>query len=318
MTVQFSTRCPNADYLGFEASPDAIILAAAKAEALGFDAVFVNDHIIVDSSARAAAWTNVYDPLAAMSFIAAHTHSIRIGVSVLIMPYRNPIATAKSLATLDRMSGGRLTVGVGVGWNEAEFAALGVPFNERGARTNEYLRIWQACWTPGKVSFAGKFFSFSDMHVSPKPAQQPQPPIWIGGASDAALRRAARFAAVWQPTPLPVAELVERQAALGKACEQAGREPIPTRMSFRVEFSTVTGNSRCRQRAADGARHSHRGSRRSGPLSRGGGARRVSGQFPRQSRPRPVAPVDGLLYARRKTASVVTRGSPLANADGRP
>jgi hypothetical protein len=80
------------------------------------------------------------------------------------MPYRNPVATAKSLATIDRMSGGRLIAGVGVGWSEAEFAALGVPFHERGARTNEYLRLWQACWAPGKVSFAGKFFSFSEMH----------------------------------------------------------------------------------------------------------------------------------------------------------
>ncbi len=178
-----------------------------------------------------------------MSFIAAHTTRIGFGVSVLIMPYRNPVATAKSLATIDRMSGGRLIVGVGVGWNEAEFAALGVPFHERGARTNEYLRLWQACWAPGKVSFAGKFFSFSDMHVSPKPAQQPHPPIWIGGASDAALRRAARFAALWQPTPLPLAELVERQTALHQACDQIGRLPIPTRMSFRVEFSTITGNA---------------------------------------------------------------------------
>ena len=243
MTVQFSTRCPNADYLGFEASPDAIILTAAKAEALGFDAVFVNDHIIVDNSARAAPWTNVYDPLVAMSFIAAHTNRIGVGVSVLIMPYRNPIATAKSLATLDRMSGGRLTIGVGAGWNEAEFAALGVPFHERGARTNEYLRIWQACWAPGRVSFSGKFFSFADMHVSPKPAQQPHPPLWIGGASDGALRRAARFAAVWQPTPLPVAELVERRAALHKACDQIGHAPIDVRMSFRVELSTITGNT---------------------------------------------------------------------------
>jgi probable F420-dependent oxidoreductase len=243
MTVQFSTRCPNADYLGFEASPEAIVAAAKKAEELGFDAVFVNDHIIVDDSPRAAPWTNVYDPLVAMSFIAAHTSRIGVGVSVLIMPYRNPIATAKSLATIDRMSGGRLLVGVGVGWNEAEFAALGVPFHERGARTNEYLRIWQSCWAPGKVSFAGKFFSFSNMHVSPKPLQQPYPPIWIGGASDAALRRAARFAAVWQPTPIPVAELVERQAVLRKACDQVGRQqPIDVRMSFRVEFSTITGN----------------------------------------------------------------------------
>jgi probable F420-dependent oxidoreductase len=244
MTVRFSCRCPNADYLGFAASPQAIILAAAKAEALGFDAVFVNDHIIVDGSPRAEPWTNTYDPLIALSFIAAHTVRVGVGVSVLIMPYRNPIATAKALATLDQMSGGRLTIGVGVGWNEAEFNALGVPFGERGARTNEYLRIWQACWAPGLVSFTGRFFSFAEMHVSPKPQQQPHPPIWIGGASDAALRRAARFAAVWQPTPLPVAELVDRQTALREACDQAGREhPIETRMSFRVEFSPITGNA---------------------------------------------------------------------------
>ena len=243
MTAQFSTRCPNADYLGFEASPEAIIAAAKKAEEVAFDAIFANDHIIVDGSPRAAAWTNVYDPLVTMSFMAAHTSRIGVGVSVLIMPYRNPIATAKALATIDRMSGGRLTIGVGVGWSESESAALGVPFHERGARTNEYLRLWQACWAPGLVSFSGKFFSFSDMHVSPKPTQQPHPPIWIGGASDAALRRAARFAAVWQPTPNPVPELVERRAALAKACDQAGRAPIPTRMSFRVEFSTITGNA---------------------------------------------------------------------------
>src|SRR6202158_6552097 len=91
------------------------------------------------------------------------------------MPDRNPIATAKALATIDLMSGGRLTIGVGVGWNEAEFAALGVPFHERGARTNEYLRLWQSCWAPGQVSFSGRFFSFADMFVNPKPLQQATP-----------------------------------------------------------------------------------------------------------------------------------------------
>ena len=113
----------------------------------------------------------------------------------------------------------------------------------RRSRELVFLPLWQACWAPGKVSFAGRYFSFSNMHVSPKPVQQPHPPIWIGGASDAALRRAARFAAVWQPTPLPVAQLVERRAALGRACEAIGREPIPTRMSFRIEFGTITGNA---------------------------------------------------------------------------
>src|SRR3984893_17620029 len=207
MTVRFSTRAPNADYLGFEASPEAIVTAAKKAEEVGFDAILVNDHIIVGNDTRAAPWTNVYDPFVALSFIAAHTTHIGVGPSVRIMPYRNPIATARALATLDRMSSGRLIAGIGVGWNEAEFAALGVPFHERGARTNEYLRVWQACWAPGKVSFAGRFFSFFDMHVSPKPLQQPHPPIWIGGASDAAPRRAARVAALVEDTPRPPAQL---------------------------------------------------------------------------------------------------------------
>jgi Luciferase-like monooxygenase len=127
MTVRFSTRAPNADYLGFVASPEAIIAAAKKAEAVGFDAIFVNDHIIVGDDARSAPWTNVYYPFVSMSFIAAHTMRIGVGVSVLIMPHRNPIGTAKALATLDRMSGGRVIAGIGAGWNEAEFAALGVP-----------------------------------------------------------------------------------------------------------------------------------------------------------------------------------------------
>jgi probable F420-dependent oxidoreductase len=244
MTVRFSCRCPNADYLGFEATPEAIVATAVKAEELGFDAVFVNDHIIVDSSPRSAAWTNTYDPFVSLSFIAANTTRIGLGVSVLIVPYRNPIATAKMLATLDRMSNGRLIAGVGVGWNEAEYKALGVPFHERGARTTEYLRIWQACWAPGKVSFDGRFFSFSDMHVSPRPSRQPHPPIWVGGLSDAALRRAAAFAEVWQPTPTPLAELIERQTYLRAACDRIGRqEPPETRMSFRVEFSAITGNA---------------------------------------------------------------------------
>jgi probable F420-dependent oxidoreductase len=242
MTVQFSCRCPNADYLGFEAAPEAIITTAVKAEALGFDAVFVNDHIIVDGSPRSAPWTNTYDPLIALSFIAANTTRIGLGVSVLIVPYRNPIATAKSLATIDRMSGGRLIAGVGVGWNEAEFNALGVPFRERGARTTEYLRIWQACWAPGLVSFDGKFFSFANMHVNPKPLRQP--PFWVGGASDAGLRRAAEFAAVWQPTPTPLPDLIERREALRRASEKIGRpQPPETRMSFRVELSPITGNT---------------------------------------------------------------------------
>ena len=243
--VQCSFRPPNADYLGFKATREGIIETACKAEEVGFDAVFVNDHIIVDETPQVVtSWGNTYDPLIVLSYIAAGTKRIRLGTSVLILPYRNPVATAKMMATLDQMSGGRVIAGVGAGWNAAEFAALGVPFHERGARTTEYLRLWQACWAPDPVTFQGRFFSFANMYVMPKPLQQPHPPIWIGGASPAALRRAARFAQVWQPTPMSVDALREGQAYLREACAKIGRADVPTtRMSFRVNFPDITGST---------------------------------------------------------------------------
>ena len=243
--VQFSARLPNTDYLGFEATPDGIVETAVAAESLGFDAVMVNDHIIVDGSPRnLGPWGNTFDPFVTLSFVAARTSRIRLGTSVLIVPYRNPIATAKAYATLDRMSGGRVIAGVGTGWNEPEFAALGVPFHERGARTDEYLRIFQACWGADPVTFKGKFNAFTDMHVKPKPLQPGGPPIWVGGTSPAALRRAAKFAAVWQPTPMSLADLKAGQLALTAACDRLGRADVPeTRMSFRVLFPAITGDA---------------------------------------------------------------------------
>ncbi len=242
--AQYSFRLPNADYLGFPATPQAIIETACKAEELGFDALFVNDHVIVDDAPRSAPWRNVYDPLMVLSHVAARTSTVLLGTSVLIMPYRNPIVTAKMVATLDQLSGGRAIAGVGAGWNEAEYDALGVPYHERGARTTEYLRLWQACWEPGPTTFHGRFFSFDQMHVSPKPLQQPHPPIWIGGSSLASLRRAARFAQVWQPTPTALPELISNQAYLRDVCAEIGRNDVPrTRMSFRVNFSHITGSS---------------------------------------------------------------------------
>ena len=242
--VQYSFRLPNADYLGFPATTEAIVQTAVKAEELGFDALFVNDHVIVDDSPRSESWRNVYDPMMVLSYVAACTSRVLLGTSVLIMPYRNPIVTAKMIATLDQMSGGRAVAGVGSGWNEAEYNALDVPFHQRGARTSEYLRIWQACWAPGATTFHGRFFSFDNMHVNPKPLQQPHPPLWIGGSSEASLRRAARFGQVWQPTPTPLPALLSNQNYLKDYCAEVEREEVPrTRMSFRVNFSQVTGSS---------------------------------------------------------------------------
>ncbi len=241
--VKYSFRLPNADYLGFPATTQAIVQTACKAEELGFDALFVNDHVIVDDSARSEPWRNVYDPLMVLSYVAAKTSSIRLGTSVLIMPYRNPIVTAKMFATLDQMSGGRAIAGVGSGWSEAEFDALTVPYRQRGSRTNEYIRLWKECWKPGATTFRGRYHSFSDMHINPKPLQQPHPPIWIGGSSPASLRRAARFAEVWQPTPTALPDLISNQSYLRDISGQFNRDIPRTRMSFRVNFSGITGSS---------------------------------------------------------------------------
>ena len=241
--AQYSFRLPNADYLGFPASTEAIVQMAVKAEELGFDALLVNDHVIVDDSPRNEPWRNVYDPLMVLSYVAARTTKILLGTSVLIMPYRNPIVTAKMFATLDQMSGGRAIAGIGAGWNAEEYDSLGVTFQQRGARTNEYLRLWKACWEPGPTTFHGRFFSFDNMHVSPKPVQQPHPPIWIGGSGKPSLRRAARYADVWQPTPTPLADLKANQAYLRDISAEMGKEPPRTRMSFRVNFTNITGSS---------------------------------------------------------------------------
>ena len=242
--IKYSFRLPNANYLGFPATPKAIIETGCKAEELGYDALFVNDHVIVDDSPRSALWRNVYDPLMVLSYVAARTSKVMLGTSVLIMPYRNPIVTAKMFSTLDQMSEGRAIAGVGAGWNEAEYDALGVPFRERGARTTEYLRLWQACWAQGPTTFHGRFFSFDNMHVNPKPVQQPHPPIWIGGSGLASLRRAARFAQVWQPTPTALSDLIGNQAYLRDVCAEIERaDPPRTRMSFRVNFSNITGSA---------------------------------------------------------------------------
>ena len=216
--AQYSFRLPNADYLGFPATTQAIVETACKAEDLGFDALFVNDHVIVDDLPRNELWRNVYDPMMVLSYVAARTSKIQLGTSVLIMPYRNPIVTAKMLATLDQMSGGRVIAGVGSGWNQAEYDALGEPFRQRGSRTNEYLQLWKACWAPGITTFQGRYFSFENMHVNPKPLQGPHPPIWVGGSGTGSLRRAARFAQVTVQTWW--VELVEscRKSKGGQFC----------------------------------------------------------------------------------------------------
>jgi probable F420-dependent oxidoreductase len=164
----------------------------------------------------------------------------------MIVPYRNPVLTAKALATIDVLSKGRVTLGVGVGWMREEFEALGAAeFDRRGAVTDEYLRIFKTLWTQSPASFSGRFYRFDALHCRPQPVQKPHPPIWIGGHSKAALRRAARLGDGWHPVganpavPLPPSELGLLLDELRRLTEAEGRDPRSLTISYKAPVYDV-------------------------------------------------------------------------------
>jgi probable F420-dependent oxidoreductase len=172
------------------AGPDAITRAARLAEDLGFADLWVSDHVVHPADQTYPS-PRLYDPLLALCWGAAATATIGLGTSVLVAPMHPPLALAKSLASLDALSAGRLTVAVGVGWSEGEFTALGQPFHDRGRRTDEILELLRRCWTDDPVSFEGPTYRIDRIRVLPKPAHPI--PLWVGGSSEAAYVRACRL-----------------------------------------------------------------------------------------------------------------------------
>jgi probable F420-dependent oxidoreductase len=162
--------------------------AARHAEALGFDDVWVSDHLVVPEG-QAYPAPMLYDPLMALAFAAASTEHVGVGTSVLVGPqYTSPLALANSLASLDHLSGGRLTVGIGIGWSQKEYEALHASFDHRGERLDEMIDLFRTAWRDDPATHDGRWYSFTDIHLQPQPAHDV--PIWIGGASDGAFRRA--------------------------------------------------------------------------------------------------------------------------------
>jgi len=173
---------------GRAAVAGAVEQGARLAEELGFDDVWVSDHLVVPKD-QSYPSPYLYDPLVALTFAAATTSAIGLGTSVLVGPqYPSPLALANSLASLDNMSRGRLTVGIGIGWSAAEYEALHAPFDHRGARLDEIIDLFQTAWNDDPATHEGRYYSFTDMRVLPKPAHDI--PVWVGGRSDAAFRRA--------------------------------------------------------------------------------------------------------------------------------
>jgi len=176
-----------------------ILKIAKQTEALGFDTIWFPDHIVGPTPMGAERWLEV---ITLMSNVCAHVPRLEIGTDVLIAAYRHPVLAAKMITTLDIVSGGRLIVGVGGGYVEEEFAALGVPFAERGAYTDECIQVWKRMWSDDRVAFRGKYFVLDNVLSKPKPVQKPHPPILVGNQGSRVLRRAATLADGWHPIGL--------------------------------------------------------------------------------------------------------------------
>jgi len=258
--MQFGFSLPGRGPL---ARPDVLVKLAEKAEALRFSSLFVTDHVVIPTSNSStypysptgkvgAEWNQGYlEPLTLMSYLAGATSRVRLGTSVLVVPYRNPLTTAKMLATLDVMSGGRVILGAGVGWLREEFEALGSPpFAERGKATDEYIKLMRECWSREPVEFSGAYYRLpAPVSVLPKPVQKTGIPVWIGGHTDSALRRVGETGDGWHPIgQRPPAmlfpdEYAEKVSIIHGWARKAGRDPKDITLSFRVPMEVTSSRT---------------------------------------------------------------------------
>jgi probable F420-dependent oxidoreductase len=245
MPLPFGVAVPN---YGPLATASNLLRLARRAEELGVDSLWVADHLVAPVDVASVypfdrrpdpkpgdmgVIERFQEPIVTLAYLAGATRKIRLGVSVYIMPYRNPIVTAKTIATLDSLSGGRVIFGVGVGWLREEFDALGIDPRFRGRITDEYVEVCRRLWRDDVASFAGKHYRLPAVRTGPKPVQRPWPPIWIGGNSDQALARTARLGDGWHAIDLSPAELRSRVADVRRLLQAAGREPGSVTVSLR-------------------------------------------------------------------------------------
>jgi probable F420-dependent oxidoreductase len=200
---------------------------STRAEALGLDGVFVPDHILAKPATTQHYGGHWPDPFSLLAYLAGRTQRIKVGASVIVLPYRNALVAAKAAATVDQVSKGRFIFGVGVGWDEAEFVDLKLPFHERGRLSDDYLRAIKAAWAADVPSYTGPYVSFGGATFAPRPAQRPGPPIWVGGSpgtvSAPAVRRCAELGDAWHPLGLSLDDIEKGYATLRDLAAQHGR-----------------------------------------------------------------------------------------------
>lgn len=240
---------------GGGADPGDWVKLAQAAERTGFDSIWTGDHIVIpevfDQGPHlehvgglhlGTARSNVFEPLMTYAYLAGQVGRIKLGLGTLILPYRDPLLTAKMLTMLDVLSGGRLILGIGTGWLREEFTALRTPpYELRGAVTDEYIELFIELWTKESPRYSGRFVDVSGIGFLPKPVQRPHPPIWIGGNSKPALRRLVKYGQGWLPIFQSPAAMVEGIARLRGALEAAGRDPssVDIALGCRFRFDTT-------------------------------------------------------------------------------
>lgn len=229
--MKFGVVLPN---FGQDASRLSILDTAHAAEGLGYDSVWVTDHLALPQ-ADAERFGKIYETITTLSFLAGSTSRIRLGISALVLPQRNPVEVAKELATADVLSGGRVMLATGIGWSQGEYENLGYTFNDRGRRMDEALKVLRTLWRGNKVvSFKGKYYSFQDLVFEPQPVQAGGPPIWVAGDSPQALKRAIYYADGWHPNMRTPEELA---SAMKSARGLLGTRPFTVSLRMRAAFT---------------------------------------------------------------------------------
>ena len=236
--MQIGFSLPN---VGPIASTESITKIAQRAESLGYASLWTIERLLYPVKLQAPypgtpdgslpeEYRHVLDPLDTLTFVAAQTKKIRLGTSVLDMPYHNPVVLARRLTTLDVLSNGRLSVGLGLGWNKDEMDATGADMKKRGALADEFLPLLKAIWTTNPVEFHGKFFNVPKSYIDLKPIQKPHPPIYMGAFVPAALNRVARLADGWNPILLPMPVMAQVFEGIKQTAKDAGRDPASITM----------------------------------------------------------------------------------------
>ena len=231
---------------GDDATPETFAAIAERAETLELDSLWLSAHVIIPPQVKSGYvlipgrphpehWKERYwEPFTVLSYLSAITSKLTLGTSVLVLPMHNPFEVAKQVAEVDQLSGGRFVFGIGVGWFEEEFEVLGQNFKNRGRRTDEALDLMQHLWRDEPVTFKGRYYSCEDALFGPKPVQQPRPPIWVAGASEAALRRTARYGDAFHPVRPSYEYMAQARKDLDRMLAEEGREPGSVAISAKL------------------------------------------------------------------------------------